>query len=279
VAKDLPILRGTAFDNVTLLHLGTYMSGGLPLQVPNEIKNDEQLMDYFRNWKPTYPPGTYRSYSNPSIGLLGLITAKTMKADFAALMEGTLFPALGLKKTYINVPSAEMDHYAQGYTDKDEPIRMTPGALWEQAYGVRTTAGDLVRFVAANINTVNVDPKWQRAIADTHTGYYRIGAMTQDLVWEQYSYPVESKDLVWGNSPEVSYKANAAQKIDPPSPPRKDVLINKTGSTNGFGTYVAFVPAKKAGVVLLANKPYPYGARVTLVLEIFNRLVTPAPTR
>jgi len=81
--------------------------------------------------------------------------------------------------------------------------------------------------------------------------------MTQDLIWEQYSCPAASKELLWGNSAEVSYKANAAEKIDPPSPPTDDVLINKTGSTNGFGTYVAFVPAKKTGVVLLANKRYP----------------------
>jgi len=103
-------------------------------------------MEYFKKWKPTYTPGTYRTYSNPSIGLLGLITARSMKEDFAALMEGKLFPALGLKNSYINVPSAQMDHYAQGYTDKDEPIRMTPGVLGEEAYGVRTTAGDMARF-------------------------------------------------------------------------------------------------------------------------------------
>ncbi|HZE58448.1 MAG TPA: class C beta-lactamase [Chthoniobacterales bacterium] len=273
VTKYLPVLHGSAFDNLTLLYLGTHMSGGLPLQVPDEVKNDEQLMEYFKKWKPTYTPGTYRTYSNPSIGLLGLITARSMKEDFAALMEGKLFPALGLKNSYINVPSAQMDHYAQGYTDKDEPIRMTPGVLGEEAYGVRTTAGDMARFVAANMKLVSLDARWQRAITDTHIGYYRIGAMTQDLIWEQYSCPAASKELLWGNSAEVSYKANAAEKIDPPSPPTDDVLINKTGSTNGFGTYVAFVPAKKTGVVLLANKRYPNDARVILIQEILKGLI------
>src|ERR1700722_3139609 len=67
----LPSLRGTSFDTVSLANLGTHTSGGLPLQVPDDVTNDAQLTAYLRSWKPTYAPGTYRIYSNPSIGLLG----------------------------------------------------------------------------------------------------------------------------------------------------------------------------------------------------------------
>jgi len=35
----------------------------------------------------------------------------------------------------------------------------------------------------------------QRAITDTHTGYFKAGVMTQDLVWEQYAYPVGDRFL------------------------------------------------------------------------------------
>ena len=271
-SKHFPSLRGTSFDKVSLLNLGTHTSGGLPLQVPDDIKNNDQLMAYLQRWKPTHAPGTYRTYSNPSIGLLGVIAAKSMNGDFVALMEGTLFPGLGMKNTYLHVPKSQTENYAQGYTKTDTPIRMAPGVLAPEAYGIRTTAGDMLRFVEANMRMLDLDEKLQRAITNTHTGYYRIGAMTQDLIWEQYRYPVGLEELLAGNSAKIVLEANPATELDPPLQPQEGVLINKTGSTNGFGAYVVFVPEKKIGIVLLANKNYPIDARVTAAYEILTRL-------
>jgi beta-lactamase class C len=272
VSKYLPSLRGSSFDKVSLLNLGTHTSGGFPLQVPNEITNNAQLMAYFQSWKPTYTPGTFRTYANPSIGMLGMIAAKSMHEDFVELMERHLLPALGMGNTFLNVPSARIKHYAQGYTTNDVPVRMTPGVLGLEAYGIRTTAGDMLRFVKANIHILDVDPKWQDAITATHTGYYRIGAMTQDLIWEQYHYPVELDQLLAGNSAKIILEANPATELDPPVQPRGDVLINKTGTTDGFAAYVAFVLDKRIGIVLLANKSYPIDARVAAAFEILAHL-------
>lgn len=150
---------------------------------------------------------------------------------------------------------------------------MTPGVLG----GVRTNAGHLLRWVEANMKMPELEEKWQRAITDTHTGYFRIGAMTQDLIWEQYPYPVKVEDLRAGNSAEIIQKANPAVKLDPPSPPRDEVLINKTGSTNEFSTYVAFVPFRKIGIVLLTNKRYPNEARVTIAHQVLEQLQSDSP--
>ena len=119
---------------------------------------------------------------------------------------------------------------------------------------------------------LTLEPKLQRAIVDTHTGYYQTGDMTQDLIWEQYSYPVTLDRLLAGNSDKMIFEANPAAKLDPPLQPQDATLINKTGSTNGFGTYVAFVPAKKLGIVLLGNKSYPIAARVTAAYAILTQL-------
>ncbi|HYG89596.1 MAG TPA: class C beta-lactamase [Azospirillum sp.] len=271
-SKHLVALKGSAFDTVSLLNLGTHTPGGLPLQVPDEVTNNAQLMKYFQNWKPAYAPGTYRTYANPSIGMLGMIAAKSMNGDFDALMQDKLFRELGLSHTHFVIPETEKKNYAQGYTKKDEPIRMTPGVLWVEAYGLKSTAEDMARFIAANMGMLDLDETLQRAIVDTHTGYFRVGAMTQDLIWEQYSYPVDLQDLLAGNSAKISYEANPATRINPPLPPQKKVLMNKTGSTNGFAAYVAFIPEKELGIVLLANRNYPIDARVTAAHQILARL-------
>ncbi len=268
----LPALQGSEFGGVSLLNLGTHTPGGLPLQVPENIGNNDQLMEYFRNWRSTYQPGTYRTYANPGIGTLGLITAKSMGQDFAALMEQLLFPGLGMKSSYINVPEAKMADYAQGYTKDDAPIRMATAVLSSEAYGIKTTAADLVRFAEANMSSIGLDKQLQRAITETHIGYFKAGPMTQDLIWEQYPYPVTLTALLEGNSQAMIYNATPVTRISPPEEPREDVWINKTGSTNGFGAYVAFVPQKRLGIVILANKNYPIEQRVTATFQILAAL-------
>jgi beta-lactamase class C len=276
-SQTMPALRGSPFDKISLLDLGTHMSGGLPLQVPDGVNNNDQLMRYFHDWKPTYAPGTVRTYANPSIGLLGMIAAKSLNDRFDTLMDRHVLQPLGLTHTYLQVPKTEMARYAQGYTKTDAPARVMPAVIAAEAYGVRSTAGDLLRFVEAQMGLVPVEGDLKTAFAATHIGYFRIGQMTQDLIWEQYNYPVDLKDLVAGNSSKMSLEPNPAVRIDPPSPPRDDVWINKTGSTDGFGAYAAFVPAKKLGIVLLANKNYPNDARVTAAHEILTKVVGREP--
>lgn len=271
-SKYLPSLRNSEFGKVSLLNLGTHTPGGLPLQVPDTIRNNDQLMQYFRQWQPTYAPGTYRTYANPGIGALGLITAKSMGQDFSALMENRLLPALDMKRSYINVPAGKSSDYAQGYTKDGAPIRVAPGVLSAEAYGIKTTAADMVRFVQANMNLIQLDPKLQRAITDTHTGYFKAGGMTQDLIWEQYPYPARLQTLLDGNSSAMIFNATPVTEIVPPQPPREDVWINKTGSTNGFGAYVAFIPQKRLGIVILANKNFPIDERVSAAYRILTSL-------
>lgn len=271
-SRHLPALRGSSLDKVTLIHLATHTAGGFPLQVPGEIRNTEQLMAYFQAWQPTYAPGTERTYANPSIGLLGMVVAASRKESFEEAMERHLFPELGMPDSYIDVPASKMPLYAQGYNKDDAPVRVNPGVLAAEAYGVKTSARDLIRFVEINLDPEREQKKLQRAVLETHTGYYKLGSMTQDLIWEQYAYPVPVSALLAGSDAKVVYENNAVAAIEPPQPPRTAVWIHKTGGTNGFSAYVAFVPAKRLGIAILANKNVPIEPRIRLAYRVFGQV-------
>ncbi|HTN96992.1 MAG TPA: class C beta-lactamase, partial [Nordella sp.] len=271
-SKYLPALAGSAFDRISLLDLATYTAGGLPLQFPGTVTDQDKMIAYFKSWQPAYPAGSYRRYSNPSIGLFGYLAALSLGRPFDELMENRIFPALGLTRSYIKVPRDQMGRYAYGYSKSGKPVRVTPGTFDAQAYGVKTTSADMLRFLEANIASAGLDEAYQRAIAATHAGYYKVGPMTQGLGWESYPYPISLDRLLSGNSPDMALKANAAEKLDPPAPARDDALINKTGSTNGFGAYAVFLPGQKTGIVMLANKNYPNLARVEAAHRILAAL-------
>ncbi|MHA6236297.1 class C beta-lactamase [Pseudomonas mohnii] len=267
-----PALRGSAFDHISVLQLGTYTAGGLPLQFPDAADSADKMLGYFKQWQPTYAAGTHRQYSNPSLGLFGYLAAQSMGQPFDELMEHTLLPKLGLKHTYLKVPQAQMGFYAQGYNKDDKPVRVGPGALDSEAYGVKTSTSDLIGYVQANLQPASLEKPLQQAIALTHTGYYRVGEMTQGLGWELYQYPVTLDQLLAGNSPQMAMEAHKVQWLNPPQPQPKNLLLNKTGSTGGFGAYAMFVPSKDIGIVILANKNYPIAERVKIAHQILSAL-------
>ncbi|MVG13544.1 FOX/MOX family class C beta-lactamase [Aeromonas jandaei] len=271
VSQHAAWLKGSAFDGVTMADLATYSAGGLPLQFPDEVESVEQMQAYYRQWTPAYQPGSHRQYSNPSIGLFGYLAASSLGQPFEQLMSQTLLPGLGLAHTYLKVPAAAMGDYAYGYAKEEKPIRVNPGVLADEAYGIKTSSADLLAFVKANISGVD-DKALQQAISLTHQGRYSVGEMTQGLGWESYAYPVSEQTLLAGNSSAVIYNANPVKPVAASQETGGARLYNKTGSTNGFGAYVAFVPAKGIGIVMLANRNYPNDARVKAAYAILSKL-------
>jgi beta-lactamase class C len=271
--RFMPQLKGSAIDRASLLELGTYTPGGLPLQFPDEVIDDAQMLGYFRNWTPDAPPGTQRRYSNPSIGLFGHVTALALHTGFADAVEGRLFPALGLKHSHVRMPAAAMADYAWGYNRANKPVRVNPGVFDAEAYGVKSSAADMIRFVQENIDPSQLEQPMRQAVECTHTGYYRIGDTVQGLGWEQYRAPVSLAQLQAGNSEKMSRGFNAVTRLEPPQAPPRGTLFNKTGATGGFGAYVLFVPEYRVGIVMLANKNYPIPARVEAAHAILGQLV------
>lgn len=214
-SRYLPELEGSAFDEVTLLELGTYTAGELPLQFPESVQSEEAMIDYYRQWQPESAPGSHRLYSNPSLGLFGYLAAQSLGQPFEMAMEEALFTPLGLEHSYFQVPEAQQANYAYGYSKEDEPIRVNPGMLDAQAYGLKSTAADVLTLVEANMSGAELNEPLSQALAATRTGYFEVGDMTQGLGWESYAYPVALDQLLAGNSLEMILQPNPANRLTP----------------------------------------------------------------
>ena len=95
--------------------------------------------------------------------------------------------------------------------------------------------------------------------------------MTQGLGWEAYDWPISLKRLQAGNSTPMALPAQDRQAARATGAGGQR-LLNKTGSTNGFGAYVAFVPGRDLGTVILANRNYPNAERVKIAYAILSGL-------
>ena len=93
------------------------------------------------------------------------------------------------------------------------------------------------------------------------------------MIWEGYAWPVDPAALEAGNSLDMALKPQPITPRTPPAAPEGAMFWNKTGSTSGFGTYVALLPSEKIGVVVLANRGYPNPVRATATVELIEALL------
>jgi beta-lactamase class C len=268
----MPELQGSAIGQASLLHLHTYVAGGLPLQFPEGV-DESNVTTFFRDFRPLSATGQSRLYSNASIGLSGQLAADAVGIPFATLVAEKLLEPLQLRDTFFEVPANRMTDYAQGYSRSNEPVRVNLGVYGAQAYGVKTTANDLLRFVEASVNadTLNDEPL-KTALAAARTGIYQVRAMHQGMGWELYRAPARLADLLQGADPAFVLEPNDVQWPDVPVTGDAVGTVSKTGSTNGFGAYAVFQPDRGTAIVMLANRFWPTDARINAAHEILSRI-------
>ncbi|MGX9829229.1 MIR family cephalosporin-hydrolyzing class C beta-lactamase [Enterobacter roggenkampii] len=272
VAKYWPELTGKQWQGIRMLDLATYTAGGLPLQVPDEVTDTASLLRFYQNWQPQWKPGTTRLYANASIGLFGALAVKPSGMSYEQAMTTRVFKPLKLDHTWINVPKAEEAHYAWGYRE-GKAVHVSPGMLDAEAYGVKTNVKDMASWLIANMKLDSLQASsLKQGIALAQSRYWRVGAMYQGLGWEMLNWPVDAKTVVGGSDNKVALAPLPVAEVNPPAPPVKASWVHKTGSTGGFGSYVAFIPEKQLGIVMLANKSYPNPARVEAAYRILDAL-------
>ncbi|MGL5758550.1 class C beta-lactamase [Plesiomonas sp.] len=267
-----PALNGKQWQEITMLDLATYTAGGLPLQVPDNVTNNASLLEFYQQWQPQWAPGTTRVYANSSIGLFGALAVKPSGLKFDDAMTQRVLQPLNLKHTWITIPTEEEKNYAWGYRDSN-PVHVSPGMLDAESYGVKSSITDMAAWLQANMAPQHIsNPTLKRGLEMAQARYWRVGNMYQGLGWEMLNWPVNGVAMAKESDSAVALASQPVIAVEPPAPAVASSWVHKTGSTGGFGAYVAFIPEQQLGIVMLANKNYPNPVRVQAGYTILKAL-------
>lgn len=272
IATLSPTLR-----KIKYLELATYTSGlpfnaaALPYNVSASMKNQIKLSNYLKGLAPAFQPGSHMLYSNLGFGILGQILAKKEQVSLAELMKRDILSPLKMNSAGLNINPNNQKHLAQGYTAQGKPVPYLSSGLFGGAWAMRASTKDMQAYLMAVLGEQFTSKNIHQAIQLSQRAYYDMPSeeMELGLGWliTPLNKPGGIKKLV--HQPDhynfVPYKAKKIQK------PRfnPNALIGKMGATDGFRAYIAVIPAKHTGIVIMINRFIPSsGALANLANEI-----------
>jgi CubicO group peptidase (beta-lactamase class C family) len=216
---------------MTLLDLATHTSGmpRMPSNVapadlnnPNADMNAEQLLKSVAAYELTRDPGSGYEYSNAGFDLLALALAAAGHTDYETLLRARILGPLRMTSTHIALSAEEKDHQSSGYDMHLSPVPRAPIPTLRGAEGMRSTANDLLNFLAANIGLTN------SPLAPAMADMLKIQRPTQydelKVAMGWHVAKLHDLDIVWEN-----------------------------GRAEGYRAFIGFVPTLRTGVVVLSN--------------------------
>ena len=178
-SQHWPALQGSRFDGISLLDLATYTAGGLPLQFPDSVQKDQaQIRDYYRQWQPTYAPGSQRLIPTRA----SACSAISPRAAWASRSNGSWS-----SKCSGTGPRTDPPRRARGGAGAVRPgLRQgrPPATGRSRPAGCRRLQGEDQRGRPAALRRCQPasgapGQPWAQALDATHRGYYKVGDMTR----------------------------------------------------------------------------------------------------
>jgi beta-lactamase class C len=257
----LQLAKNPSFAQMSLTNTLTH-TAGFPLNLDAAMKSDYPLDHYLLTWQPERPIGSQWQYSNVGFGLAAMILEGQNHQSIDELIKTDILAPLKMKPIGIDIPEKYMNDFAQGYSsDGNAAVRFSHGeGLYPGAWGLKATIDDMAKFMSAAIGFAKTPKRIMKAMQNTQTPRVGIGSMQQGLAWQGHSLEDNSLKHEPQNMNIGPLPAQWLPKEEQIY--RADLLLDKTGSTPGFRSYIAIIPGKQVGVVILANKNIPNGAIV-----------------
>ena len=216
---------------ITLQELSMHTSGlpRLPANMkPKDPANPyadysvEDLYSFISAYQLTRDPGARYEYSNLGGGLLGHVLSLRAGTEYEALVRTRITDPLGMTSTSIALTPAMRGRLAQGHSATLQPVDNWDLPTLAGAGALRSTANDLLAFVAANLGLVKTS--LAPAMASMLEPRQPTGMPAVEIALGWHVSSVHGKTIVWHN-----------------------------GGTGGYRTFIGFDPAARAGVAVLSN--------------------------
>jgi CubicO group peptidase (beta-lactamase class C family) len=222
---------------ITLVDLALHMSG-LPRMPTNfdlrgepdpfEAYSVEDLYRFLSGYVPLREPGVSYEYSNLGASLLGRLLGLRAGKEYEDLVKERVLTPLGMSSTSVHLSSEQVKRLAPGHARDLLPVHSPEMKTLYPSGSLRSSANDLLRFLAANLGYQ--DTPLKRAMAfqlivptvPATTGPQIPGAPQDGLGWKT----VQSM----GRS-----------------------LIYHDGDKDGYRCIEVFDRERRTGVVVLAN--------------------------
>ncbi len=216
---------------ISLLDLATHTSGlpNIPPNVavtdfnnPNADLNKDQLLKSAAAYEVTQDAGKTYLYSSAGYQLLAMAVADVEHTDFETVLKSHIFGPLKMTGTHFAASLEEKDKISAGYDPHLQPVPHERLPTLPGSGGLRSTANDLLNFLAANLGLA--PSPLAPAMADMiktqrQTQYLELKAA---VGWHVAN--LHNVEMVWEN-----------------------------GQTAGYRAFIGFVPKKRIGVVVLSN--------------------------
>jgi len=242
---------------ITLAHLASHTSG-LP-RMPDNMKpknpanpyadyTAKQLYDFLSHCEPEREAGEGFEYSNLGAALLGQVLARRAGKSYEALVVERICNPLKMNDTRTTLTPSMKKRLAPGHAVGGKAAPNWDLGVFAGAGGLRSTANDMVKFLAANIRPEGAG-ELAEAIKLAQVTRGRADAANDiALGWH-----VQAKDkLVWHN-----------------------------GQTGGYHSFLGVLPARGVGVVLLTNTAaaQPDAAAMGLLRRMAGQKAEPPKAR
>lgn len=199
----------------------------------NPYKNytKEKLYKELPKYTPVNAPGICFNYSNIGMALLGNIIADANGNSYNDLLKAQIIHPLEMAHTGVELNRTQLKYLAQGHTKKGRKTNHWELSGLAPAGGLKSSAGDMVKFLQANLSLNTTEQLIVDALEQTHEPR------------------LENFGLILGRKTSIGYGwfvSDLTQKNNTP-------VVWHTGATGGFRAFIGFIKATNTGVVILSN--------------------------